>query len=137
MLSKAQLQNVYNPLYIWLCKLSLEYMTQESNVNNATVPKLSIDNPSDFRFHAAYITYSQAWDKASSAEVKTKLNEIIAALSKNEIDYQSFYEQIGRYRAEFNPEHDSGSGRLFIETQKKKDWRRMQERDARNARHKR
>jgi len=118
-------------------------MTQEPNINqepnasNVTVPKLSIDNPSDFRFHAAYITYSQAWDKASSAEVKIKLNEIIAALSKSEIDYQSFYEQISRYRAEFNPEHYVGGTRAFIETQRKKDWRRMQERSARNARHKR
>ena len=112
-------------------------MTQESNVNNATVPKLSIDNLSDFKFHAAYLTYSQAWDRASTSEVKTKLNEIITALSRSEIDYQSFYEKISQYRAEFNPEHYSGGGRLFIETQRKKDWRRMQERNARNARHKR
>jgi hypothetical protein len=108
---------------------------QESNANNETVPKLSIDNPSDFRFHAAYLIYSQAWDKSSSPEVKTKLNEIITALSRNEIDYESFYERIRQYRAEFNPEHYSGGGRPFIETQRKKDWRRMQERDARNARH--
>jgi len=112
-------------------------INQESNSNNAPVAKLLIDNSSDFKFHAAYLTYSQAWDKASSPEVKMKLNEIITALSKNEIDYQSFYEQISRYRAEFNPEHYSGGGRTFIETQKKKDWRRMQERNARNARHKR
>jgi len=112
-------------------------INRESNISNVTVPKLLIDNPSDFKFHAAYITYSQAWDKASSSEVKMKLNETIAALSKNEIDYQSFYEQIGQYRAEFNPEHYSGGTRTFIETQRKKDWRRMQERNARNARHKR
>ncbi len=112
-------------------------INQESNANNETVPKLSIDNPSDFRFHAAYLIYSQAWDKSSSPEVKTKLNEIITALSRNEIDYESFYEQIRQYRAEFNPEHYSGGRRPFIETQRKKDWRRMQERDARNARHRR
>ena len=110
---------------------------QESNISNVTVPKLSIDKPSDFRFHAAYLVYSQAWEKTSSHEVKTKLNEIITALSNGEIDYQNFYEQIGPYRAEFNPEHYSGGARAFIETQRKKDWRRMQERDARNARHKR
>ena len=112
-------------------------INQESNANNATVAKLSIDKPSDFRFHAAYLTYSQAWDKASSPEVKTKLNEIIAALSKSKIDYESFYQQISQYRAEFNPEHYHGGARAFIETQRKKDWRRMQERNARNARHKR
>jgi hypothetical protein len=110
---------------------------QESNANNIIVPKLAIDKPSDFRFHAAFLTYSQAWDKAISPEIKTKLNEIIFALSKSEIDYQSFYEQIRQYRSEFNPEHYGGGGRTFIETQRKKDWRRMQERNARNARHKR
>lgn len=110
---------------------------KESNANNETVPKLSIDNASDFKFHAAYLIYSQAWDKASSPDVKTKLNEIIGALSRSEIDYQSFYEQVSRYRAEFNPEHFSGGSRTFIETQRKKDWRRTQERDARNARHRR
>lgn len=110
---------------------------QESNVNNVTVPKLSIDNLSDFKFHAAYLTYSQAWDKTSSPEIKTKLNEIILALSKNEIDYQTFYEKISHHRAEFNPEHYTSGGRTFIETQRKKDYRRMQERSARNARHKR
>lgn len=109
----------------------------ESNANNATVPKLSIDNSSDFKFHAAYMVYSQAWEKTSSPETKTKLNEIISALSKNEIDYQGFYEQINQYRAEFRSEHYSGGSRMFIETQRKKDWRRMQERDARNARHRR
>jgi hypothetical protein len=110
---------------------------KESNANNITVPKLSIDNPSDFRFHAAYLTYSQAWDKASSPEVKMKLNEIITALSKSEIDYQSFYQNIGQYRTEFGSDHYGSGGRMFIETQRKKDWRRLQEKDARNARHKR
>lgn len=112
-------------------------INQEPNITNVAVSKLLIDNPSDFKFHAAYMTYSQAWDKTSSSEVKITLNEIITALSKSEIDYQSFYEKVSQYRAEFNPEHYSGGGRAFIETQRKKDWRRMQDRDARNARHKR
>jgi hypothetical protein len=112
-------------------------VNQESNVDSVAVPKLLIDNSSDFKFHAAYLTYSQAWDKASSSEVKTKLNEIITALSKNEIDYESFYREINQYRAAFNPEHYSGGGRTYIETQRKKDWRRTQARNERNARHKR
>jgi hypothetical protein len=112
-------------------------ISQEPNTTNEIVQKLLIDNLSDFRFHAAYMVYSQAWDKASSSEVKTMLNESITALSKGEIDYQSFYEKIGRHRAEFNPDHYGGGSRAFIETQRKKEWRRNQERDARNARHRR
>ena len=110
-------------------------MNQESNPSDAPVPKLSIDNPSDFRFHAAYIVYSQVWDKTSSSEVKTKLNEINTALSRSEIDCQSFYEKIGRYRIEVSPDQYSRGSKMFIETQRKKEWRRLQERDARNARH--
>lgn len=99
------------------------------------VLKVLIDKPSDFRFHAAYLTYSDAFDKASSPEVKLKLNESIAALSKEQIDYETFYRQISQYRVEFNPDHFSGRGRAFIETQRKKDWRKREERASRNKRH--
>lgn len=116
-------------------KPSASKESKEPNVNNEAVLKLSIDNPSDFKFHAAYIVYSQAWDKTSSPEVKTKLNEIIEALSKSEIDYEGFYERLSQYRSDFNSQQYGG--RMFIETQRKKDWRRMQEKNARNARHKR
>jgi len=117
-------------------------MTQEPNSKDEStastaVSKLLIDRPSDFRFHAAYLIYSGAWDKNASQEARTKLNEIMEALSKNEMDYEKFYQEINRYRAEFNPEHFSGEGRMktFIETQRKKDWRKREERDRRNARH--
>jgi len=112
-------------------------MTQESNVDDAVVPKLLIDRLSDFKFHAAYEIYSQAWDKTSSQEVKMKLNEIMASLSKDEIDYQSFYGKMNQYRMEFNPERYSGGARANIETQRKKDWRRIEAKNARNARHRR
>jgi len=118
-------------------------MTQEPNTqdkpstNSATtaVPKLLIDRPSDFRFHAAYLIYSGGWDKSTSQEAKTKLNQIIEALSKNEIDYENFYREINNYRAEFNPEHFKGTMKPFIETQRKAEWRKREERDRRNARH--
>ena len=116
-------------------KPSASEESKEPNVNNESVLKLEIDKPSDFRFHAAYLTYSQAWDKTSSSEVKVKLNEIIEALSKNEIDCECFYERISQYRSDFTQHY--GGGRMFIETQRKKDWRRMQEKNARNERHKR
>jgi len=117
-------------------------MTKEPNVPDEqtapeTVSKLLIDRLSDFRFHAAYLIYSSAWDKTTSQEARKKLNEIVDALSKNEIDYERFYQEISQYRAEFNPEHFRGDmGRkTFIETQRKKDWRKREERNRRNERH--
>jgi len=117
-------------------------MTQEPNTQDkptasTSVPKLLIDRPSDFRFHAAYLIYSSAWDKNTSPEARKKLNDIIEALSRNEIDYENFYREMSQYRAEFNPEHFRGGekGRTFIETQRKSEWRRRDERERRNARH--
>ena len=112
-------------------------MTQESNVDDAVVPKLLIDRPSDFKFHAAYEIYSRAWDKTSSKEVKMKLNEIITSLSKGEIDYQSFYGKINRYRMTFNSERYRGGARARIQTLRKRDWRRIKAKNERNARHRR
>ena len=44
--------------------------------NEEEVTKLMIDKPSDFRFHAAYLAYSETWDKTNSLETKMELNEI-------------------------------------------------------------
>jgi len=117
-------------------------MTQEPNntekeAATTDVPKLLIDRPSDFRFHAAYLIYSSAWDKNTSQEVRKKLNELIGALSENKIDYDNFYREMNQYRAEYNPEHFRGgtSMKSYIETQRKAEWRRREERDRRNARH--
>jgi len=112
-------------------------MTQESKVDVAVVPKLLIDRPSDFRFHAAYLIYSQAWDKSESQEVKSKLNEIMTLLLKDEINYESFYRKISQYRVELNTEHYYVGTRTTIETQRKRDWRRRDAKSARNARHRR
>jgi len=117
--------------------MTQEPNTQEKPTASTSVPKLLIDRLSDFRFHAAYLIYSSAWDKNTSPEVRKKLNDIIEALSKNEIDYENFYREMSQYRAEFNPEHFRGgeNRRPFIETQRKSDWRRRDERERRNARH--
>jgi len=114
-------------------------MNEEPTANEASEPtdavKKLTDKPLDFRFHAAYLTYSDAWEKVRSPEVKLKLNEILEALSAEKIDYETFYRQISQYRVEFNPEHFSGGTRTYIETQRKRDWRRREEREGRNKRH--
>jgi len=48
-------------------------MTEESDTKESTSPeKLLIDNLSDFRFHAAYFTYSDIYDKIGSVEPKVR-----------------------------------------------------------------
>ncbi|MFQ6081492.1 MAG: hypothetical protein ACE5OW_07490 [Candidatus Bathyarchaeia archaeon] len=86
---------------------------------------------SDFQYRAAYLAYSEAWDKVASQEAKKELNEILASLSKREIDYQTFYKKISRHRA------NRGKRRTRIKTQRKRDWRRKEKRKRRNARYKR
>jgi len=98
------------------------------------VPKQMIDRPTDFRFHAAYLVYSDAWDKTSFPETKLKLNEAITMLSEDKIDCETFYRQISQYR-NHSESSQFGGGRVYIETQRKRDWRKREERDSRNKRH--
>jgi hypothetical protein len=98
------------------------------------VVKQMVDRPSDFRFHAAYMVYSEAWDRTSSSEDKLRLNEAITMLSEDKIDCETFYRQISQYRGHTGTDQ-FGSGRAFIETQRKRDWRRREQKDERNKRH--
>ncbi len=94
--------------------------------------KLQIDRADDFKFHIAYGVYSKAWDENVSDAVRMKLNELISALASDENGYSSFYAQMEQYRKDlgFRP-----SGRTRIETGRKRQWQRTQNRDARNRRH--
>jgi hypothetical protein len=111
-----------------------EEAKSETPQETAPEPVKLSDKPSDFRFHAAYLTYSDAWDKASVADVKLKLNEILDTLSNEKIDYETFYREISQYRVQSGSEH-FGGGRAFIETQRKRDWRKREEKEGRNKRH--
>jgi hypothetical protein len=110
-------------------------MTEESDNNEPTSQeKLLIDNPSNFQFHAAYLTYSNIFDNATNLETKKQLNENIRALQQNQIDYSTFYRNISQYRTEEGSQHDYG--RTFLKTQRKRDWRRKTQRHERIERHK-
>jgi hypothetical protein len=98
------------------------------------VEKQMIDRPSDFRFHAAYMVYSDIWDRTQSSDTKLKLNEAITMLAEEKTDCETFYRQISQYRGHTGPDQYSG-GRAYIETQRKRDWRRREEKDSRNKRH--
>jgi hypothetical protein len=106
----------------------------EKQVDEPTaVAKLIIDRTSDFKFHAAYLAYSRLWDETVSQETRTKLNEIISSLSNQEIEYSAFYEKMAQYTG--NSSKHYTWPRDNIVTQRKKEWRKSEAKDARNARH--
>jgi len=111
-------------------------MIEESGAKDSASPeKLLIDDPSNFQFHAAYLTYSDIFDRATGAEAKKKLNESITALKENQVAYEVFYENIDQFRGGDGPQH--GYGRAFIKTQKKREWRRKTQKHERIQRHRR
>ncbi len=93
--------------------------------------KLLIDNPSDFKFHAAYRAYSEAWDENLSDEIRTKLNSFISSLGSAEANYEEFYSNLSRFRKQ---EYDSHL-RTRFQSQRKSDWRRSEQKNARNSRY--
>jgi uncharacterized protein YdiU (UPF0061 family) len=111
-------------------------MTEEPNKEAASPEKLLIDNPSDFRFHAAYLTYSSAYDKTTNPESRRLLNENISALQQNQLDYPTFYRNISQYRTDEGG-FQQGYGKTVIRTQKKREWHLKMQKRERNKRHKR
>lgn len=110
-------------------------MTEEPNSKESAPPeKLLIDNPSDFQFHAAYLAYSDTYDKTASPEIKKQLNQNITDLQQSQIDYSTFYSSISQYREEAN--HHHRYSRAPIRTQRKREWRRKAQKRERNKRHK-
>lgn len=111
-------------------------MTAEPEKKESAPPeKLLIDNSSDFQFHAAYLTYSDVFDKTSNPETKKLLNQNITALQQKEIDAQTFYENINQYRGQDSSQFHYG--RTLIKGQKKREWRRKTQKHERIERHRR
>lgn len=110
-------------------------MADEPESKESVSPeKLLIDSSSNFQFHAAYLAYSDVFDRVADPEARKQLNQNIVELQQNQIDYQTFYEKIGRFRGD-DPNLRS-YGRAFIKTQKKRDWRRKTQKHERIERHK-
>ncbi|MCJ7631195.1 hypothetical protein MUP77_02160 [Candidatus Bathyarchaeota archaeon] len=96
-----------------------------------SVQKLQLDNLSDFKFHVAYMAYSEAWDENLSEGTRTEINQLISSLSSGKADYNEFYANLSKFRKQQVELH-----RERIQGQRKRDWRRSEKKDARNARHK-
>jgi len=107
-------------------------MTEQPNSNNPPIEKLLIDNPENFQFHAAYLVYEEAFDKARDAQAKTELNRNIQELSENKITTETFYGNVSRFRKLDVPRQE----RFSMQTQRKKDWRKKEQRQDRIKRHK-
>ena len=109
-------------------------MTEETNKTEENPPeKLLMDDPANFPFHAAYLVYSEIFDKTSSTEIKKEINGYIDALKQNQIDLETFYSNVSRYRKlESGPRGE----RFSFQTQRKKDWRMKEQRQERIRRHK-
>ncbi len=96
------------------------------------VQKLQEEKPFDFKFHAAFMAYSKAWDDSSSEEARMKLNELVSSLEDDDASYEMFYASLGQFRKE-RSEYQS---RARFKGQRKMEWRRSEAKSARNARHK-
>jgi hypothetical protein len=94
--------------------------------------KLEIDRPNDFKFHLAYGVYSKAFDENTSDEARTRLNDLISTLSNDENGFNDFYSQVQQYRGGTG---GYGSGRVRIETSRKRSWQRQESRAGRERRH--
>jgi hypothetical protein len=110
-------------------------MTEQPTNNPEPAPeKLLIDDPANFQFHAAFMVYSDLFDKASTAEAKKDLNMNLESLKNNTISPEEFYRNVSRYRKDVMSErrHD----RFSVQTQRKKDWRMKSQKQERIRRHK-
>ncbi len=108
-------------------------MTEQPNENNQSqIQKLLIDNPENFQFHAAYVVYEEAFDKARDSQAKTELNKNLQELSEGKIDNETFYGNVSRFRKLDVPRQE----RFSMQTQRKKDWRKKEQRQDRIKRHK-
>ena len=114
-------------------KPQTEETQQPEETQAEEIAKLSIDNPSDFKFHAAYLAYSKMWDKLSSPESKSGLNNLLVSLSKDEMSYSNFYRELDDYRSRGSKHYEFSRDR--IETQRKRDWRKKQNKHERNSRY--
>jgi hypothetical protein len=114
-------------------KTQTEETQQPNEPQTEQVDKLSIDKPSDFKFHAAYLAYSKTWDKVESPTTKEEINSILVALSKDKMEYDEFYKMLDEFRRQGSKHYEFS--RQKIETQRKRDWRQKQNRSQRNQRH--
>ena len=97
--------------------------------------KIKFNQMTDFKFQAAYQSYSNLFDELSEKTVKRLLNNHISKLYGKEIDYIRFYKDINQFRD--NPGGEHRFHRKKIKGQRKWAYNRAQQKINRIKRHKR
>jgi hypothetical protein len=95
-----------------------------------TPEMLLLDNPSNFRFHAAYLAYTEAWTNNVEPTVRHELNALLQTLH-TEDNFPQFYQAINHYRTPAEP-----PSRTRFKAKKKRAWRRSEAKKSRLSRHK-
>lgn len=103
------------------------------DTSSGKVTKLLIEDPSDFRFQAAYLAYSKAWVENPDEGRRIELNKIMLSLAENKEDYSTFYDRINQY---VKNDSNDYSGRGGFKAQNKRAWRRSEAKENRISRHK-
>jgi hypothetical protein len=99
-----------------------------------SIYKVTFEQMTDFKFIAAYDGYSKAWDHQQGIEEKRRLNGLISQLFNKEISYHQFYREIDQYTR--GSSEDREFSRMKIQGERKRDYRRKEQRRSRQKRHK-
>ncbi len=99
------------------------------------VSKITFEQIADFKFTAAYEAYSKAWDEEHRSEGRRRLNDLISRLFNKEISYPRFYGELSQFLG--GPGRGREFRRVRIQGQRKRDYKRQEQKRARLKRHKR
>jgi len=99
------------------------------------VLKIKFDQPTVFKFQAAYKAYSELFDESTETDERRILNDSISKLYGNEISYIQFYKKIDQCRD--YPGKGWRFHRTKIKGKRKWAYRRDQQEKNRLSRHKR
>ena len=89
----------------------------------------------NFKFIAAYEVYSKAWDNQQGNEERGRLNNLIFQLFNEDIGYSHFYRELEQYGRRLSRPREFR--RVRIQGERKRDYRRKEQRRSRQKRHKR
>jgi hypothetical protein len=95
--------------------------------------KIVYSDKNDFKFMAAYESYSKAFDGAADASVKVSLNDAITKLHDDKMDFSLFYGTINQYIQ--GADKGSSFRRARIEGQRKQEYAKDERKRGRNERY--
>ncbi|MEM2168975.1 MAG: hypothetical protein QXX99_03590 [Candidatus Bathyarchaeia archaeon] len=108
-------------------------MCGESLGEGVPEKKIVLRDTANFQLQAAYLAYSEAYDKTEDPEARKYLNQNMIDLQHNRIDYQTFYKNINQYR---QIEASKCQSRSNIKSLSKSEWRIRVEKLEREKRYK-